>query len=175
MAVLLVSVALLVDCIQFLVEWLDLTVIGVVFAFIINETLSLIAVLLFYIWLKFLNVSFVSTKRAISFFGSLGLELIPINVALPWWTVGMVLTISTVWLEEIIQRKTGFSVAINAHLAVGNPNPVSNFGEFTKNSKGFANNLGKLSPNPRGFTDLMKEGRKTPKERRAELNEGVVT
>ncbi len=119
MAVLLVTVSLVFDGIQFLVDWLDLTGVGIIVDIIVNNAINIITVLTFYIWLKMLNVSFVDPKRALRFFGAYGVKLLPLVNALPAVTTGIVLTIASVWAEERMQIMRGLNTALNARLAAG--------------------------------------------------------
>ena len=173
MAVLLVTVALSVDGVQFVVELLELIpVVGNVAAFIVNESVNLAAVILFYIWLKCLNVSFVNPKRTLGFFGSFFGEMIPLVNALPCWTGGILFTIATLWAEELAQKELGLKLSVGAHVAVGNPNPVAQPKDFAQNPKGFANNLDNLGPKSFSFNDALSNRKKSARERNDE--QGLV-
>ncbi len=152
MAVLLVTVAILVDVTQSLTDLLHfIPVIGNALAVIVSWLLDIASIFSFYIWLKLLNVSFVDPKRAIRFFGFAGCEWLPVVDVLPLWTTGIALTIASVWAEERIQTMTGVNIAINARLAAGSkkipgggfgPNairtPGGGMGDISKSMKDYA-------------------------------------
>lgn len=169
MAVLLVVVATPVDIIQILSDFLHLIpAVGTILAFVVNEGVNIASIVVFYIWLKILGVSFANPKRAVRFFGAFGLEFIPLSDFLPWCTLGIIFTIASVWGEELLQKMAGLKVAVSAHEAVGNPNPVSNPSEFNRNPKGFANNLDNLKPNSLSANNALGGQKKSARERNDE-------
>ncbi len=119
-AVLMVLLAVSVDVLGFLIGLLHfIPVLGNIIAAVVIWIMSLIAVFVFYIWLKMKNVSFVSAKRVLSFFGSFFGEMIPVIDAFPLWTTGIALTIGSVWMEEALEQITGMKVSINAMASGG--------------------------------------------------------
>ena len=67
---------------------------------VLSVLVSIIAYMLFAFWFLMRGVGFVNPKRAVSFFGSSTIELIPILNVLPGVTLGVVLTIYMVKLED---------------------------------------------------------------------------
>jgi hypothetical protein len=123
-AVLLLMVAILADTSEIIIDLLHLIpAIGNAAAVLVNWIASILFAFFFYICFKLLNVSFVDAKRAIRFFGSFFAELIPIVDSLPWWTIGIILTVLSVWVEERMQRSTGLDVALNSKLAMNSKRP----------------------------------------------------
>lgn len=175
MAAMLITVAVIFDGVQFVAEWLNvIPILGTIAAQVITKGIDIVAILGFYIWLKSLNVSFADPKRAIRFFGAFLGELIPILDALPFWTIGIFFTVASVWAEEWAQKSLGLKLTINAHLAVGNPNPVAQPKEFAGNPKGFANNLNKLDANSGSFREMLNISKKSPRERNAENRKALI-
>lgn len=156
----LVTVAVIFDVIQALAELLELIpVVGTAAAFLITKAVDVLALGVFYIWLKSLNVNLSDSKHMSRFAGTFLLEFIPFISALPLWTGWILLTIKTEWGREATQKNSGMKTILGAHSAVGNPNPVSNPNNFSKNAPRFANNLDNLKSNSLPLRDALNDQR----------------
>lgn len=67
---------------------------------IFDSIIGIIGWLVFYLWFKLNNVSFTNPKTAMRFNGTVIAEIVPFINQLPMWTIGIVVTIVAVRLED---------------------------------------------------------------------------
>ncbi|MEX0931474.1 MAG: hypothetical protein WDZ88_01850 [Candidatus Paceibacterota bacterium] len=103
-AVLLIGVALIFDVVEVVLT-------ATVLLAPLQSFVSLFAVCVFSFWLFMLGVGLLSPKKFLVSSGAALLEVFPLTGWLPMWTIGIILIISMVRLED----KTG--VSIKPHLA----------------------------------------------------------
>lgn len=119
-AVLMITLALFYDLVQFLTEGFfgllagtailaPLATIGPVVAFLITVW----AWLSFYVWFKMKGVSFGSAKRASAMVGGALIEMLPVINMLPAWTLSVATIIITTRAEEKIQKIPGAKAVTN--------------------------------------------------------------
>jgi hypothetical protein len=67
---------------------------------ILSDFVTIVAYGTFWLWFTILGISMIDPKKALRFFGTGGIEMIPVINALPALTLGVFLTISMVKLED---------------------------------------------------------------------------
>jgi hypothetical protein len=111
----IIAVAVICDCLQFL---LTLGVISSIF----NVLITIIAWVIFGVWFFILGINYFKGKKAlskvVSVFGSLVIELIPILDALPTLTLGVIGIIVSSRKEEAEARKLAQGEAAKSAAAV---------------------------------------------------------
>lgn len=97
---LMLTLAGIVDLIQFAIGFLDVIFIGTP----INWLLIPFIWLTFYIWFKIKGVSFVKPKRGLLMGAAPLIEMIPLINMLPAWTLAVVLIVGSERAEELLQK-----------------------------------------------------------------------
>jgi hypothetical protein len=114
-AAMMISVALLFDLVQDFVSIMDfLPIVGVVFATGISWFVTITAVACFAIWFFYHHVNYFMGKKGyrqlFAALASIGIELMPIINMLPAFTMGVVIIISCVRIEDSIGKKNLLSL-----------------------------------------------------------------
>lgn len=104
----LVPAALLIDATQFLFYLIGLIpFIGQVAALIFPPLIAVMAWIMFYLWFKLLGVDFMDglMRKAVLMFSTAFSEMVPLVNAMPLWTLGIILMIAIVRVEDAVYNK----------------------------------------------------------------------
>jgi len=121
--VLMLIVAVFIDGIQIFIEW---TGVGLLFSWIP----TILGGMIFYFWFKLKGTNFVSPKKALTYAGSLLIDIIPGSDALLVtsfnWAVAVIILVAISRVEDIA------GVKLNPKTALKPGNLKNEFGEFAK-------------------------------------------
>ncbi|MDD5068154.1 MAG: hypothetical protein PHS53_01590 [Candidatus Pacebacteria bacterium] len=115
-AALLIFFALIIDLVQFLVNFLDeILFIGV----ILNWLIDIAVIFGFWLWFRFKRVKFVkisaegksSATGLIAFIITVIIKLIPVLNALPAWTANVMINIGVSWVEDLAAQDRSGTLA----------------------------------------------------------------
>ncbi|HEY4498726.1 MAG TPA: hypothetical protein VJH94_01545, partial [Candidatus Paceibacterota bacterium] len=88
-----VGAVLVVDVIQFLIELLDLTIVGAIVPLVVNRFIDVVVGLALGFYYKLRGID-LDTKRILTFMGAVLGEFMPVADALPLWTADVILMMS---------------------------------------------------------------------------------
>lgn len=126
MTALLVSAALLIDLLQFLVSFLHVVPwIGNAIAFVVGTFLSFVAYISFGVWFALLGINYFAGKRAalkiLTILATFGIELVPLLNMFPAITAGVITMIIVSRMEDAAGTSTrGLSAVLEGKREVWN-------------------------------------------------------